>query len=662
MSTSPGDEDGLDAELMLRLSAQWLLADPDHETFMRHMAERGPVLFAKALTDDPLAVQRDPAHRVLRAQASQFFRSLAWVVASSMPLPVHGWQPLRLPLPGRNDPCLCGSLRKFKHCCAPLVAHVPRMNPVWLGGLVVQAMSAQDWAGLPASRIAPGAVLAAVGDLSDRGLLKDAMRLLEPWGQSPGPWTAARAELLDQLADLYLDLGHPRKRKTLADNMVLRGDAVVQSLGWQRRSMMASDAGRAAEAHHAFEQAQRLTPNDPRVALLEVTTLLGAGELARAHERASFHARRLSRLPEAAELAPQIDGLQAIARGEMDHLASESPGRPRPGDAEAEEGPGGGLPFELDFAPDAVFSALAEWVTRQPAAQLRLDLSEATASDLGEMKPAKPVRTALNKWREAFHGPHPDDAWTSPDEVDEDLQKLDGGDWQPLLKKSPALLDCFEVLDDLMTALYAVPLGLAAGLQACLLQRALDLWTLLRQRYPQARCEWGWLENRPALQLLAESVKLDSSPTAERSFDNLRALVEILNPKDNQGLRDRLGAVLLRRGDAQAALSLAERYEGDFVGMQLLHVRALLALQQLPQAQTLLVAALKANPHVLKLLCSSRKPRMPDVNSYRVGSVEQARIVVFNQHDLWRDKAVQVWLKKVAAAAAEAGPLQLTLT
>lgn len=662
MTADPTDDDGLDAELMLRLAAQWLLADPDPETFMRHMAERGPVLFSKALTDDPLAVQRDPMHKVLRSQAVPFFRSLGWVVASAMPLPVHGWRPLRLPLPGRNDPCLCGSLCKFKHCCAPLLAHAPRLDPVWLGSLVVQAMDTRDWAALPASRIAPASVLAAADDLSDRGLPKEALRLLEPWGQAPGPWTAAQAELLDLLADLYLDLGHPRKRKALADNMVERGDAVVQSLGWQRRSMMASDAGRAADARHAFEQAQRLTPDEPRVALLEVTTLLGAQEFERAHERASFHARRLSRLPQASELAPQIEGLQAIARGELDHVAHESTGRPDPSGANESAQPGVGLPFDFNIRPDGVFSALADGVSGLPPARLRLDLAEATALDMGALKSAKPVRAALNKWRKAFHGPSPDDAWALPDGVDEGLQKLDGGEWQQLLQRSPALLDCFEVLDDLLTALHAVPMGLAVSLQAVLLIRAQDLWALLRQRYPQARCEWGWLENRPALRLLAESVSLDASPTAERSFGNLRALVDVLNPKDNQGLRDRLGAVLLRRGDAAAALSLALRYPNDFAGMQWLHVRALLALQQLDLARTVLAAALKSNPHVLKLLCSSRKPRLPDVDSYRVGSVEQARIVVAHQHDLWRDKAVQTWLKTEAHSVAEGGHLQLTLT
>ena len=42
--------------------------------------------------------------------------------------------------------------------------------------------------------------------------------------------------------------------------------------------MMAADAGDVAAAREGFERAQRLTPDDPDVALLEVTTLLGSGQ------------------------------------------------------------------------------------------------------------------------------------------------------------------------------------------------------------------------------------------------------------------------------------------------------------------------------------------------------------------------------------------------
>jgi tetratricopeptide (TPR) repeat protein len=648
MTEDPPDLAGLDARTLLSLSARWLTTLPDVAQYLSHMAEHGPGLFAEAITDEPADVQAMPAKKVLRADAPQFFRSLGWTIASTMPLPALGWKPHRLTPPGRNEPCLCGSGRKFKHCCQRLIERAPRLDPVYLGAVVVQTLPASDRAALPTSAVHPDMVAAAAHEWMEEDRPREALRLLEPWGRAPAPWPRARVELLDLLADLYLDLGHPRKRKTLAQAMVDRGDAEVQSLGWQRLSMMAADRGDIAEARSAFERAQRLTPDDPRVALLEVTTLLGSGDLDRAHERAAFHARRLARLPQAAGLAPQIEGLQAIARGEMDHLARGG------GDDDVTEEDDALFDAPLD-APAAlmtVFDELKAWVGRQPPARLRLDLSRASPQDLGELCPDKSLHKPLQVWRTAFQ----------PDRSDEDgLQALTPARWQPLLQRSPALLDSFEVLDDLIRALDAVPMGLAAGPQAALLARAMDLWTLLRERFPAARCEWGWLDNRPALRLLTEYLDLDPTPRAERSFEWLRALVEVLNPRDNHGLRERLGAVLLRRGDAAAALALAERYPDDFVGIELIRTRALLALQRLPEAEAAYAGALRANAHVVSMLQARRAPRPPQVHAVALGSIEQAQQVVSAQHDLWRDRALQGWLKS-QGPDGDRGSTQLTLT
>ena len=82
------------------------------------------------------------------------------------------------------------------------------------------------------------------------------------------------------------------------------------------------------------------------------------------------------------------------------------------------------------------------------------------------------------------------------------------------------------------------------------------------------------------------------------------------------------------------------------MGLRLLHARALLALQRLPDAAKALRGALKANAHVAALLTARRAPKLPDVESYAVGSVEQARIAIHRQHDLWRDPGVQKWLQQ----------------
>jgi hypothetical protein len=50
----------------------------------------------------------------VRALAIHFGRNI-W---NCTPLPSNGFRPRPLPAPERNQPCMCGSGRKYKHCCA----------------------------------------------------------------------------------------------------------------------------------------------------------------------------------------------------------------------------------------------------------------------------------------------------------------------------------------------------------------------------------------------------------------------------------------------------------------------------------------------------------------------------------------------------------------
>jgi len=625
-------------EDLLRLSARWLLADPDPQRFIDRLALEGPQRFAGLM--DRQAGLTAAEQRVHEAQ---FFRSFGWTIASAMPLPGQGFAPRKLPLPGRNEACICGSLKKFKHCCAPALEGLPPLDPESLGVLVLAELPRKQWVGLPATKVSPQWVAQAALMLCDDGDDRAACALLEPWAKLPPPWPAARVGLLDLLCNVYLDLDHPRKRHKLAQAMVERGDVAVQSAGWRRLSMMAADAGDTAAARSAFETAQRLTPDEPDVALLEVTTLLGSGERERAAERASFHAKRLARLPHAEALADEIELLQKLGRGEFPAL----PEFDRDFDDDDLDGnavPGlAGRDMVGVLEPDSPFNELRRWAETLPPPKLRLRLNAATPQDLGALAPAAALVAPLARWRKAFSLQLPTTTWGQLGP--EALAVFEHESWSALLKRDPILADCFEVLDGLMLVLDLVPQGLASGLQATLLQRALTLWAAVRQGHPQARCEWVHLENRPALRLLVRLVEIDTTPRAEESFEWLRALVEVLNPHDNHGLRERLAAVYLRRGEAPLALALCERHPGDLVGMQLLHTRALLALQRLDEAAASLKSALAANPHVRDSLLARRAPRLPDVDRYALGSPEQAKIALALQHDLWRDAPVRKWLE-----------------
>lgn len=629
-----GDDPILD---LLATCAQWLVSNPDPQAFIVRMAQEGPSRFAALLEqempEDFAGTVRPAAGQT--SAAGQFFRAFAWSIASAMPLPGNDFRPRKLPAPGRNDPCVCGSGAKFKNCCSGFFAHLPPLDPELLGALVVRALPAGSWAGLPHQHVTPAMVATAGQMLCDEGRDEDALLLMEPWAKLPPPWPDSRADLLDLLGDLYLDMGLQAEREQLAHNMVKHGGEAMQSMGWQRLCLMATDAGDEAGARQAFEAAQRLTPNEPRVALLEVTSLLGQGHAQRARERAAFHVKRLSRLPDAFAIAGQIEALQELAESdsELSQRASSL--------------------LSVDGAPHFV-AALERWLEALPPPKLRLTLPAAPCADLGQLQPTAAAREALRLWHTAFEFTSPRMAWEAVD--DDALDALAGDDWLPVLRQHPLLADCFDVLDGLLLALGVLPTPQVAHLQTLLLERALQLWLLLRERHPRARCEWGHLGNRPALRLLALRIDLDRSLRADEAYPWLSHLVAVLNPNDNHGLRERLAAVYLRRAETQMALELCERYPEDALGMTLLHARALLALGRLDEAAVRLDEALACNEHARKLLQASRAPRVPDMPTYRVGSLEEARLALQPQFDLWRSNpAVWKWLQQRLAGPQAAG-------
>ena len=627
---------------LLATSAEWLLANPDPKAFVERLVREGPARFAAMLRvgldpDEVLAVGPGAASPEAVAQDGRFFSSLGWAIASAMPLPTNSFRARRLPMPGRNDACVCGSGAKFKQCCATFFAHLPPFEPDLMLALVIRAMPAAQWAGLPRFHVSPDAVAAAAELLCDEGRTDEAAALLLPWAQLPAPWPDGRADLLDLLGDLYLDLGMQVERGRLAESMVKHGGKLMQSMGWQRLCLMATDAGDDSAARDAFQKAQRLTPNDPRVALLEVTSLLGQGESERARERAAFHVKRLSRLPEAQGMSEQLAALAEFADAES-QLSRRS-------DAMFREA-------AQPSAPLRKLAMLEAWLAALPAPKLRLTLPAASCSDLGELRPNAAAKKALRQWHDAFGFDAPLMAWETAGDQ-EALDAFDRDEWLPLLQAQPLLADCFEVIDGLNLILDVVPLPETAAVQSLLLTRALDMWQLVRVRHPNALCEWAWLGNRPALRLLAWRSQIDASKKADGSFEWLQYLVNVLNPHDNHGLRQRLAAVYLRRGDVAEALALCERYPDDAPGMALLHARALLAAERLPEASTLLDQALERNAHLRKLLLGSRAPRRPDVPSYTVGSLDDARLTLSGQFDLWRDDlAVRKWLRQKLEADA----------
>lgn len=545
---------------LLRASAKVLVRDAAPGPYLDWIVRDGMALGAGLLP----AEAQPPA-----PQADQLMRLFGHVLYAMLPLPQHDFRPREIALPRAQQACLCGSLQAFGGCCAPLLAGLPRLPPEMAVAHVLEAWGRRHWHELPQRRVEPRLIEAAAESFKQARRLHHAVALLEPWAAQDGPYPDDWAGLLDLLGDLYAELRRPRKRRALALAMIERGGPEVQSKGWQRCCLMATDAGRRAQALQAFVQAQRLNPEDPALALLELTMLLGFGDTAMAGRRAQFHRRRLQRRNGDGRYDDLIAGVRAL--GER----------------------GQGFVEDLSLAHEPELARLDAWLRGLPAAQARLLCAGATPQDLGELQSDAAVAGWLPLWSVAFD---PASAWTCSPR------------WLPLLEQAPLLGDSFAVLDALATALQAHASPGAEAVLRRIGQRAADLWALLRARWPRAACRWAVAGNRPALRLLVQHLLGDDTPRADHSFDALRHLVEVLDPEDGHGLRLRLAVVYLRRGAVHEALALSGRRGHDGDGLRLARVLALWRVGRRTAAGTLLVDTVRRNPKLVRAL---RPPAAP---------------------------------------------------
>ena len=230
-----------------------------------------------------------------QTQDDKLIGLMARSLYAAMPLPSRGFRSIQLVLPERHEACCCGSGQQFKDCCAPLAEALPPFHTELCVGPMLLSLGKGAWAGLPDAHMPVDLVWSVAYEWLMSGRATEVVRLLAPWLPAQGPIPDERADLLDMLGDAYADLSKPRKRKELAQAMIARGGPVVQSKGWQRVALMSCDAGQYAAAHEAFKAAQRLVPDDPDLSILELSLLIGEGDVIQLRERADFWVRSLSR-------------------------------------------------------------------------------------------------------------------------------------------------------------------------------------------------------------------------------------------------------------------------------------------------------------------------------------------------------------------------------
>jgi tetratricopeptide (TPR) repeat protein len=607
---------GEDEELfgLFAMSAKVLARSGDPAAFLDWIARHGPG-FAPGM-----ARAIDPR----TGPPGLAFRAMGVAIYGAMPRPDAGFQSRRLPEPGRNEPCLCGSGRKYKHCCLRLHGILDLAGYNMLRHILDSAPK-KRFAELPGSRVDPLAVADTARQWHEEGDDERAAALLEPWFAGDGPLAAQREPLFDQLMDCYLALGQERKRTRLIACALARGDSVVRVSALQRRATILADRGDLEGAWRSFGAAQREDPEDPNLATLELTLLVSRGKTEQARERARFWIAHLERRRDPA-LADLIGFLRKIhadpdaAMGEVD--AKRFPGLER-------------------------LAALAAAAPAPQACYAVADRGEAGRV----IEPQDALKKAEARWRMAFPQAKPDLTATRHDFTG---MWNDPAPWLGFLEGNELAWQSFDVLDDLAMAVEALQtVGSHATLLEPLLERGAALLEANLAAAPPGNgtLQWGWTGNRPALRTLAHlayraAAAMDMGASSER-FVALAEQLIALNPADNHFVREPLARAYLVRGSPDKALALAERYPDDFCGAALNRILALVELGRRGEALGALREAAGEHRAAIKMLLAEapRRPKPDPGFGVLLGSKQEAWDYRAAHRALWERNGALDWLR-----------------
>ena len=620
MKPSPEPEDHAETGELLRVAVGCALDGADFEAglnaFRRLIPEVAPSLFA----------QMPPVEEARRALAYAMFRDV-W---NRVPRPDQGWLPRPMPKPERNSPCPCGSGDKYKQCCGPLAGASPvggeRLS---LLSYVLERVPMAQYAHLPFSKLSPEELGHVASQWLEEGNWEETVALLEPLLADPARLDARHEYAFDMLCDAYLELDRPARRVQLVERLMQSTDRMLKAAAMHRRCTMLADAGDYSAAWKQFKEAQRLDPDHPSLAQLEVVLLISQGELGAAQERARFWAARLKKLGYGGEKIVEL--MEDVARDPSAFAAAMA---------------SGGDMGELADAHLGQLIALVDTLP-EPVCHYRLQPRE---GDAGPLEADEELSAGEAAWREVFMAG--DDADGDGNDPWSDTAWLDWLAGHSLAWQSFGILDdLLLALDDALFAAEELE-GKMDTMAEVLLDHALALLrvSLGANEANGCKLEWGWMENRPALRLLARVIDLKQDTAEELTL--LEWVVLTLNPNDNQRLRERLVHVYAGNGRAADALSVCERYPEDMLGAMMYgRVLALFLLGRRGDALAALARAQERAPRIAKMLLA-KNPRMPKLQTglMRIGGEDEAWYYRQDWRGVWESAGALDWLRQVSGA------------
>lgn len=612
------DDESVDQfETLLLLSAGILYRSADPNNFLNWIAEHGP-----SIAPD-LTAQVDPA----TGPVALFFRAIGVQIYNHTPTPDHDFALHPLPKPERNQPCPCGSGKKYKHCCSILESHNSPLEEFNMLNYVLKFAPKTTLAKLPHSKVNTDAVADVAEQWLEEGKIEEALALLEPWFKPNITLSKRHRWLFDILMTVYLEEDKPLKRKRLLQRACEAEDNQLRSDAWQRKASIEMDSGDTVSAWKSFAIAQQLDPNSPSLALLELTLLIAENKIVQAKARATFWLARFKRSP---DVTPEFLNL-------LTECTQDPASALRMTQSNDDEVPGllNELNSLLMSAPPIAIHYQLEIYGQEAMLQPEKKLAAVERQWDNNAQPSKPGLTFLSN---------------------DDLEFWERAeDWLPLLQKKPLLWNSFEVLDDLVMGIDAI-LNAAGmndywfGLFNQLLERASALLEAQLAPHPAGTTlPWLMLENRPALRLLAHRVYvMEYNEGFSQNFIRAAERLIQLNPNDNHGYRAQLTTAYLANNQIEQAIALASQYESDALcTLPLNHVLALYLNNQTDEALKRLKHIAPRFQVAIKMLLA-KSAKQPPMEKYgiKMGGKYEAWRYREDTLALWQQQGALEWLKK----------------
>jgi tetratricopeptide (TPR) repeat protein len=600
--------------------------------------------------------QRNLFAPVVKTDLSSLATMLAVAIWNVVPLPGQGFQTKEILLPARNDRCICGSGKQFKHCCGvdPMPFEMLESDMVW--ALVFEHVSIKMLKDALRKNQIPflGRIQGAIAALEeDRP--KKALVFLETFFASSSMNETGEdgSYALSLLLDTYDILGFTHKKIETIKHVIATAPASsLRSEAYQRLAMIRMDKGQAEEAWRSFRKAQVDSPDDFKVGLLEIQLLLAERRFDRARDRARFLAKRMEKQGVDAEFA--LDFLKGVAED------------PRKGSLRME------FAAVQDIGVELV--DLLEGLDRRPVPaylveELEADYSGSFSEEdpVNGMQgispgdyvvvPPKSLWECEEKWEHVlpvnnliFNRVSPQDFPWQPDA---------DYDWIHFLQRYPESFDSLSILEDILQLLDLHPNRMMPGFIECVQGRTMErALTIIRQITatlpPDGHLPWIVLENRPFHRILyMHGLELLQNGEMEGFFAVAEDILKV-NPGDNHGIRATLVNCYLRAGRNIQALAVCDSYPDDML-VEIMYgkVLAFYNLGKEKDAASTAEDAVKTYPLVAECLLAGKlkTPKEDREYQYSGGPVEAYR---YREHmrPAWKASGNALkWLKKFVTSS-----------